>query len=296
MSAPLKLGADIWNHHTDWPAFKAAQLRAEALGYDSLWAPDHIYPPDGPIDGPILEPYMLMAPIAALTSRATVGLMVSANTYRNPALLTKMVTTLDHLSGGRAILGIGSAWSEPEHRGFGFEFGDNPAERLRWLREALPVIRGMLDGTRPSAAGDHYHMVGAINEPPPIQRRLPILIGGSGRRVTLRLVAEYVTSATSGAARPTSPRRMRHWSSTARSSGATRARSNAASMSVCQRSATRARTRSVTVAPCSRVGHRTWRISRSARPRRSSSGWLDMSRWATAISSSTSPHPMIERR
>ena len=124
MSAPLKLGADIWNHHTDWPAFKAAQLRAEALGYDSLWAPDHIYPPEGPIDGPILEPYMLMAPIAALTSRATVGLMVSANTYRNPALLTKMVTTLDHLSGGRAILGIGSAWSEPEHRGFGFEFGD----------------------------------------------------------------------------------------------------------------------------------------------------------------------------
>jgi len=191
MSAPLKLGADIWNHHTDWPAFKAAQLRAEALGYDSLWAPDHIYPPEGPIDGPILEPYMLMAPIAALTSRATVGLMVSANTYRNPALLTKMVTTLDHLSNGRAILGIGSAWSEPEHRGFGFEFGDSPAERLRWLREALPVIRGMLDGTRPSAAGDHYHMVGAINEPPPIQRRLPILIGGSGRRVSLRLVAEY---------------------------------------------------------------------------------------------------------
>jgi alkanesulfonate monooxygenase SsuD/methylene tetrahydromethanopterin reductase-like flavin-dependent oxidoreductase (luciferase family) len=191
MTAPVKLGADIWNQYTDWPAFKAAQLRAEALGYDSLWAPDHVYPPHGPIDGPTLEPYMLMAPIAALTSRATVGLMVSANTYRNPALLTKMVTTLDHLSGGRAVLAIGSAWAEREHTGFGFEFGDSAAERLRWLREALPVIRGMLDGTRPSAAGDHYHMVEAINEPPPIQRHLPILIGGSGRKVTLRLVAEY---------------------------------------------------------------------------------------------------------
>lgn len=191
MTAPLKLGADVWNEHTDWPAFRDAHLLAEELGYDSLWAPDHIYPPHGPTDGPILEPYMVMAPVAALTTRATVGLMVSANTYRNPALLTKMVTTLDHISDGRAILAIGSAWSVPEHEGFGFEFGDSPGQRLRWLKEALPVIRGMLDGTRPTAAGDHYHMVEAINEPLPIQEHLPILIGGSGRKVTLRLVAEY---------------------------------------------------------------------------------------------------------
>jgi alkanesulfonate monooxygenase SsuD/methylene tetrahydromethanopterin reductase-like flavin-dependent oxidoreductase (luciferase family) len=191
MTAPLKLGADVWNEHTDWPAFRDAHLLAEDLGYDSLWAPDHIYPPHGPTDGPILEPYMVMAPVAALTTRPTVGLMVSANTYRNPALLTKMVTTLDHISDGRAILAIGSAWSVPEHQGFGFEFGDSPGQRLRWLKEALPVIRGMLDGTRPTAAGDHYHMVEAINEPGPVQEHLPILIGGSGRKVTLRLVAEY---------------------------------------------------------------------------------------------------------
>lgn len=191
MRAPLKLGVDCWNSYTDWPSWLAGMQRADALGYDSLWAPDHIYPPNGDPYGPCLEPYMLMAPIAAMTTKPAVGLMVGANTYRNPALVAKMVTTLDHISGGRAILAIGAAWNEIEHTGFGFEFGSGPGERLRWLAEALPVIRGMLDGTRPSAAGDHYHMVDAVNEPPPIQAHLPILIGGSGRKVTLRLVAQY---------------------------------------------------------------------------------------------------------
>jgi alkanesulfonate monooxygenase SsuD/methylene tetrahydromethanopterin reductase-like flavin-dependent oxidoreductase (luciferase family) len=191
MSAPLKLGADCWNQYTDWSSFLAAMRRSEDLGYDSLWAPDHVYPPAGDPTGPILEPYMAIAPVAAMTSRATIGLMVGANTYRNPALVTKMVTTLDHISNGRAILAIGGAWAEIEHTGFGFEFGRSPGERLRWLSEALPVIRGMLDGTRPSAAGEHYHMQDVVNEPPPVQARLPLLIGGSGRKVTLRLVAEY---------------------------------------------------------------------------------------------------------
>jgi alkanesulfonate monooxygenase SsuD/methylene tetrahydromethanopterin reductase-like flavin-dependent oxidoreductase (luciferase family) len=190
-AAPLKFGADIWNQYVDWSTFKAAHQLADQLGYDSLWTMDHIYPPFEPSDGPILEPYMAMAPIAELTRNATIGVMVSANTYRNPALLTKMVTTLDHVSNGRAILGVGSAWSESEHRGFGFEFGDSPGERLRWLKEALPVIRGMLDGTRPRAAGDRYHMVEVANSPAPVQARLPLLIGGSGPKVTLRLVAEY---------------------------------------------------------------------------------------------------------
>jgi alkanesulfonate monooxygenase SsuD/methylene tetrahydromethanopterin reductase-like flavin-dependent oxidoreductase (luciferase family) len=191
MSAPLKLGADCWNSYTDWPSWLAAMQRAERVGYDSLWAPDHVYPPNGDPYGPCLEPYMLMAPLAAMTTRPTVGLMVGANTYRSPALVAKMVTTLDHISGGRAILAIGSAWNEIEHTGFGFELGTSAGERLRWLAEALPVIRGMLDGTRPSASGPHYTMVDAVNEPRPIQPHLPILVGGSGRKVTLRLVAEW---------------------------------------------------------------------------------------------------------
>jgi alkanesulfonate monooxygenase SsuD/methylene tetrahydromethanopterin reductase-like flavin-dependent oxidoreductase (luciferase family) len=191
MDAPLKVGADIWNQYTDWPAFKAAHLRAEDLGYDSLWTMDHIYPPFEPEDGPILEGFTAMSAIAEVTSKPSISVMVASNTYRNPAMLTKIVTTIDHISGGRAILAIGAGWAAHEHRGFGFELGASPGERLRWLREALPIVRGMLDGTRPTAAGEHYHMVNAENVPPPIQARMPILIGGGGPKVTLRLVAEF---------------------------------------------------------------------------------------------------------
>jgi alkanesulfonate monooxygenase SsuD/methylene tetrahydromethanopterin reductase-like flavin-dependent oxidoreductase (luciferase family) len=191
MRAPLKLGADIWNQYTDWASFRAAHLRAEELGYDSLWTMDHIYPPFEPEDGPIFEALMAMAPIAELTTKPTISVMVASNTYRNPALLTKMMTTLDHVSGGRAILSVGAGWSEHEHRGFGFDPGSGVGERLRWLKEALPVMRGMLDGTQPSAAGPRYDMVSAHNVPPPVQQHMPILIGGSGRKVTLRLVAQY---------------------------------------------------------------------------------------------------------
>ena len=133
-----------------------------------------------------------MAAVAARTQRATIGHLVGANTFRNPALLAKMVTTIDHISGGRAVLGIGAAWMEPEHRAFGFEYGDRPGTRLKWLAEALPIIRGMLDGTMPSAPeGGRYAMQSVRNDPPPVQRHVPIIIGGTGRKVTLKLVAQY---------------------------------------------------------------------------------------------------------
>jgi alkanesulfonate monooxygenase SsuD/methylene tetrahydromethanopterin reductase-like flavin-dependent oxidoreductase (luciferase family) len=166
-------------------------MRAEELGYDSLWTMDHIYPPLEPSDGPIFEAFTAMTAVAEITSRATISVMVASNTYRNPAMLTKIVTTIDHISDGRAVLAVGAGWSEHEHRGFGFEFGESPGERLRWLKEALPVMRGMLDGTAPSSSGPHYAIKDAHNVPPPIQPRMPILIGGSGPKVTLRLVAEY---------------------------------------------------------------------------------------------------------
>ena len=153
LTAPLKLGANCWNQYTDWPSFLAAQQRADRLGYDSLWTWDHLYPIVGSADGPIFEAYTAMAAVAASTGRASIGLMVGANTFRNPALVAKMVTTLDHISGGRAVLGIGAAWFETEHRAFGLPFGSGPGERLRWLAEALPIMRGMLDGTRPIRAG-----------------------------------------------------------------------------------------------------------------------------------------------
>ena len=151
MKAPLKLGANLWNQYTDWPAFLDGMLRAEDLGYDSLWTWDHVYPIVGGWEGPALETYTAMAAVAAQTKRATIGHLVGANTFRNPALLAKMITTIDHISDGRAVLGIGAAWMEPEHTAFGIEYGDRPGTRLRWLAEALPIVRGMLDGTRPSS-------------------------------------------------------------------------------------------------------------------------------------------------
>jgi alkanesulfonate monooxygenase SsuD/methylene tetrahydromethanopterin reductase-like flavin-dependent oxidoreductase (luciferase family) len=190
MAAPIKLGANIWNQYTDWPSFLDAMLRAEDLGFDSLWTWDHVYPIVGSPEGPILDAYTTMAAIAAQTTRASIGHLVGANTFRNPALLAKMVTTIDHISNGRAVLGIGAAWMEPEHRAFGFEYGDRPGTRLEWLSQALPIVRGMLDGTEPSAPHDsRYHTSSARNDPAPVQRRLPILLGGSGRKVTLKLVA-----------------------------------------------------------------------------------------------------------
>lgn len=187
----LKLGALCWNQYSDWPSLLRAGQLADEVGYDSLWTWDHLYPIVGSDRGPILEGYMMLAAWAQATQRVKVGLMVGANPFRNPALVAKMVTTLDHISNGRAVLGIGAAWFETEFRAFGYEFGGSPGERLRWLREALPVMRGMLHGEEPSASGPRYAMQGVRNDPPPIQQPLPILVGGGGEKVTLRLVARF---------------------------------------------------------------------------------------------------------
>ena len=145
----------------------------------------------GSDDGPILEGWLTLAAWAQATERIRLGLMVGANTFREPALTAKMATTLDHISGGRAILGIGGAWFETEHEAYGLAFGDGFPERLRWLGEALPIMRGMLHGERPTAAGPRYTTKAVRNLPPPIQERLPLLIGGGGEQVTLKLVARY---------------------------------------------------------------------------------------------------------
>jgi alkanesulfonate monooxygenase SsuD/methylene tetrahydromethanopterin reductase-like flavin-dependent oxidoreductase (luciferase family) len=187
----IRLGALCWNQYTDWPSLLEAGIRADRLGYDTLWTWDHLYPIVGGSHGPIFEGWLVLAAWAQATERVRIGLMVGANTFRNPALVAKMATTLDHISGGRAILGIGGAWFEEEHEAFGLEFGSGFPERLRWLGEALPIMRGMLDGTEPTAGGPRYTSKGTRNLPPPIQARLPICIGGGGERVTLRLVAKH---------------------------------------------------------------------------------------------------------
>jgi alkanesulfonate monooxygenase SsuD/methylene tetrahydromethanopterin reductase-like flavin-dependent oxidoreductase (luciferase family) len=189
--AQVRIGALCWNQYTDWPSLLQAGIRADELGSTSLWTWDHLYPIQGSSSGPMFEGWLTLAAWAQATERVRIGMMVVANTFREPALTAKMATTLDHISGGRAILGVGAAWFEEEHEAFGIPFGSGIPERLRWLGEALPVMRGMLHGERPSAAGPRYSAKAVRNLPPPIQEHLPIVVGGGGEKVTLRLVARY---------------------------------------------------------------------------------------------------------
>jgi F420-dependent oxidoreductase-like protein len=166
---------------------------AEESGFDSVWVMDHFYQIAnvGPRTDPMLEAYTLLGGIAARTRKVSLGTMVTGVTYRNPALLAKQVTTLDMVSGGRAILGIGAAWNEDEHAGYGFEYPP-VRERLDRLEEALQICRAMFVEQAPSFSGRHYTIREALNVPRPLRPEgIPILVGGSGERRTLALVAKY---------------------------------------------------------------------------------------------------------
>lgn len=188
----LRVGALLWNMSPDWPTFENAARRVDELGYDHLWTWDHLHAIFGEPQQPVFEGWLSLAAWAKVTARVHLGLMVGANPFRNPGLVAKMATTLDHLSGGRAILGLGGAWFEYEHVAHGIDFGRSPGTRLGWLDEAVAAARRLLDGgSVTSAPGDHYAFRDLRQEPLPIQRRLPIMIGGTGERKTLRTVAQY---------------------------------------------------------------------------------------------------------
>ena len=174
-----------------WTATAASAAAAEAAGFDTVLVMDHFYqlPGLGAPDNSMLECYTLLGALAQVTDRVRLGALVTGNTYRNPAVLAKCVTTLDHVSGGRAQLGIGSGWFELEHDSFGIPF-DTFTTRFEKLEEALQVILPMLRGERASFAGDHYTFTDVINEPAPLSR-IPVMIGGSGEKKTLRMVAQY---------------------------------------------------------------------------------------------------------
>jgi alkanesulfonate monooxygenase SsuD/methylene tetrahydromethanopterin reductase-like flavin-dependent oxidoreductase (luciferase family) len=188
----VRLGINLWSQASDWPSFIAAAKRADELGYDHIWTWDHLWAIFGDPHQPIFEGYTALAAIAQATERARLGLFVGANPFRNPGLVVKSVTTIDHISNGRAILGIGGAWFGDEHRAFGIDFGSGFGQRLDWLAEALPSIRTLLDGGEvTSAPGGRYSFDHLRIDPPPVQDRLPIMIGGAGEKKTLRLVAQY---------------------------------------------------------------------------------------------------------
>jgi len=187
----MRFGAAFWIQRTDWPALRDAALAAEGAGFDSLWFDDHLLADEGDWRDPKLEGWAALAALAPLTRRARLGLLVAANTFRNPGLTAKLATTLDHLSGGRLILGLGGGWFEREHQAFGLDFGAGFGERLDRLEESISLIERLLAGEQVTHEGRFYRMVDAVCEPRPIQSRLPIMIGGSGREKTLRTVARH---------------------------------------------------------------------------------------------------------
>ena len=187
----MRFGAAFWVNRTTWPALRDAAERVEAAGFDSLWADDHLLADEGDWTDPKLEGWQTLAGWSQLTARVRLGLLVGANTFRNPGLTAKLATTLDHLSDGRAILGLGGGWFEREHEAFGLDFGAGFGERLDRLDESVGLIRRLLDGERVTHEGPTYHFRDAIIAPRPVQARLPILIGGSGPRKTLLTTARY---------------------------------------------------------------------------------------------------------
>jgi F420-dependent oxidoreductase-like protein len=166
---------------------------AEEAGFDTVWVMDHFFqlPPLGGPDQPMLEAYTLLGALAARTRRVQLGTLVTGVTYRNPAILAKMVTTLDVISRGRAILGIGAAWYDVEHQALGVDY-PRAGVRLDMLEEAVQVCRAMFTGDDVSFSGTHYRLDHARNLPRPVQAGGPkIMIGGGGEKRTLRLVATY---------------------------------------------------------------------------------------------------------
>ena len=164
---------------------------AEDAGFDRVLVMDHFYqlPGIGAHTEPMMECYTLLSALAQHTKSVRLSALVTGNTYRNPTLLAKTITSLDHVSNGRATLGIGAGWFELEHNSLGYEFGTF-TDRFEKLEEALQIIIPMLRGETITFTGKHYSVTDAINSPAPLSR-IPVMIGGSGEKKTLRMVAQY---------------------------------------------------------------------------------------------------------
>jgi F420-dependent oxidoreductase-like protein len=186
---PLRFGVVTGQHQLTWPQLVEQWQMAEALGFDSVWLFDHFMALYGDPAGPTLEASTLLAALAQHTRRVQLGVLVYGNTHRHPAILAKEIVTVDHVSDGRAILGIGTGWNEREHRAYSLPF-PSAGDRVAMLDEALDVIQSLFTEPRTTYEGRYYQLDDAPFGPKPAQAHLPILVGGKQPKM-LRVIAKH---------------------------------------------------------------------------------------------------------
>lgn len=197
----LRFGMFLSQASKSWSEVLGDFVSAEELGFDHAWLVDHLVDTDGAPEDGCLEAWTLLAAIAARTERIRLGVLVSSNTFRHPAVLLKQAVTVDHISGGRLILGIGTGWHEDEHRRYGIDL-PAPPERVDRFEEAVALITLLMSQERTTFTGEHYRLDDARLQPPPVQRpRIPILIAAHRPRM-LRLTARYADQWDTFAAMP----------------------------------------------------------------------------------------------
>jgi alkanesulfonate monooxygenase SsuD/methylene tetrahydromethanopterin reductase-like flavin-dependent oxidoreductase (luciferase family) len=185
----ISFGLVTGQHQLTWEQVRDQWLLGEELGFDAMYLFDHFTGLYGDEAGPCLEASTLLAALARETERVEIGVMVYGNTHRHPAMLAKEIVTIDHVSNGRAILGIGAGWNENEHRFYGWDL-PSPGKRIRMFDEAMTVIHGLLENERFSFDGEFYHLDNAPFSPKPVRQPMPVLIGAKGEK-NLRVVAKH---------------------------------------------------------------------------------------------------------
>ena len=186
----MKFGATLWPQNSTWEAIRDAAIVADSVGFETVWTWDHFYALQGAEEKPNFESVTILGALAPVTKRAKLGALVQGVTYRHPAVIANIAASHDQVSNGRAICGIGAAWNQTEHKAYGIDLG-TPGERSRRFAEASKIIRALLDGERVTYKGKYYELKNAVLNTKPVQKRLPIMIGGAGEQKTLRTTAKY---------------------------------------------------------------------------------------------------------